>query len=108
MFDKTKIGLKKNLKPYYVEDWEQTIYIKKVNGYDMELLEKLTKDSEITNIEGYILNIIIATADEDGRPLFTVEEDFDLLKSVYIDILSKIVYQIQDFNKTDNDELKKK
>jgi len=108
MFDKTKIGTKKDLKPYFVEDWEQTIYIKKINGRDMELIEQLAKEGETSNIDGYIVHIILAVCDERGKPIFNVEEDFDLLKDETIDVLNKIVRQIQEHNKFDNEELKKK
>lgn len=107
MFDKTKIGLKKKLRPYYVEDWEQTIYIKKVTGTDMELLEEFTK-KEISNVDGYILNIIIAVVDSNGNPIFNIEEDWDMLKAECVDVLSKIIKQIQIHNTTDEEELKKK
>lgn len=108
MFDKTKIGVKKDLKPYYVDDWEQTIYIKKINGRDMEIIEQLAKEGETSNIDGYIIHIILSTCDEKGKPIFDIEGDFDLLKDETIDVLNKIVRQIQEHNKFDNEELKKK
>lgn len=107
MFDKTKIGLKKNLKSYYVDSWEQTIYIKKVTGLDMELLEEFTK-KDISNIDGYILNIVIAVVDANGNPIFDIKEDWDMLKEECIDVLAKIIKQIQLHNTVDEEELKKK
>lgn len=98
--NKSKIGMRRQTKELRVDEWEGSIYIKRLTMFEIEkVLKYSTKNSE-ENIKDIITTIILAVVDEDNKEIFT-PSDFDSLMNEPFDILSYIYAEIINYNNID-------
>lgn len=93
-----------------IPEWKAELYIKAIKMEDTKILDLKFKDNEGKVTEPHDLMIyylILFLQEKDGSAVFT-EDDFDLLLNERTNVIIRIFNEIQNVNKVDVDEIKKK
>lgn len=78
----------KERKHFYVEDWEQDIYMSPLSLREQDKINARAKDSPY---QLAVYALIMKAEDEQGEKLFTLDDKVDLLNNVSFGTVEKII-----------------
>lgn len=96
---KIKAAQNKKIVPVEIEEWNTTVYVKKLTGHE---LIKFRKHDASESRDQDIYLVALAACDEDGNALYTLDEIEDLKEEPATAIL-KLVLVAQKLNNLDEE-----